>query len=273
MKITIVEKVKPVPSQKEKPEQSKFAKFGKTVNIQKREDLYNYVTQYAWSPSVFKDNERLSKQFLETYFIALDIDDDMYLSQAINRIKALGYKCIIGTTPSHRQEKNGKVTDRFRLIFPLNKKITKIEDFKATWNVISKALPCDSSCKDPSRFYFACTEVAFIDGDRKLSVVSGLKKNKKSVIIKNPEEYGELSFRTRHFLKHGAKDGNWHQEFLFACRDIKSQGYLKEQAIEMLKDITGTLDYKHDLQQISYVYLDNSIQFEYRERKKYVKKI
>ena len=50
-------------------------KIFETVEVKKVEDLINIVTKKTYSPSVYANNERLKKNFIETQIIGVDIDE------------------------------------------------------------------------------------------------------------------------------------------------------------------------------------------------------
>lgn len=71
-----------------------------------------------------------------------------------------------------------------------------------------------------------------------------------------PGEYGRLSGRTLFFLATGADKGYWHEEFRLAVKDLKAQGYSREDAHALLERIEGHLD-ETSRSQLRYGY-DNS---------------
>ncbi len=87
---------------------------GEKVMIKSRDQFMYYVTEYVWSPSLFEEDKRQNKNFIETEFMVLDIDDSLGLRDAIAQVKFLGYTCIIGLSRNHMKEKNGVINDRFR---------------------------------------------------------------------------------------------------------------------------------------------------------------
>lgn len=78
-----------------------------------------------------------------------------------------------------------------------------------------------------------------------------------------PALRGRLSRRTVRFLASGAPDGEWHSEYVLACKDMKAQGYDIEGAKEMLLSITGKLT-RDDMYQLKYAYSNNRFNFSYR---------
>jgi len=120
-----------------------------TVSLLSTEELIEYVTSYAWSPGVFSDR-KVKDDFLYSDFLAYDIDDGMTIEQAEAIVQRLGYICLCLPTPSHKPEHH-----KFRLIFPLSRRIVGIEEFDMNWPVLAQHFSIDEACKDCSRFYFA----------------------------------------------------------------------------------------------------------------------
>lgn len=268
MKITIFKKATLIGQSKE--EAARKASDGEVVEIKNHNFFFELIKKFAWSPSVFKENKRKNTNFIETSLMVLDIDEGMSLREALEQVKLLGYTTIVGTTPTHQQEKNGVIADRYRVIFPLSYPITSPEIFTTTMKVLHTSFPVsDPNCKDLARFYFPCSRVAFQEGYRKLIPVHETNPEILPVVQNIQKDgFGQLSNRTREFLDKGAPEGQWHLEFIIAARDIKAQGYSLQEAGTMLSQITGQLDSKHDLNQLRYIYSENTHDFEYRPERK-----
>ena len=108
----------------------------KPVEINSLEDLAKYATSSNYSMGVFKDNYRTKKNFQEAQAIAIDVDNDgpndnYTIAEAAEKFAQ--YEHIIMPSKSHQKEKNGKITDRFRVILFLDRTITDPKDFQATW--------------------------------------------------------------------------------------------------------------------------------------------
>ncbi len=120
------------------------------------------VVNYAWAPSIFKDNYRSKANFLYSDLMALDFDENSTLSDVARRLKNLNLDYAISLTRHHQIPKPQKSAepkppcDRFRVIVPLEERIVTIEDFESTWAMLYEHFPeVDSHCKDPSRLFFA----------------------------------------------------------------------------------------------------------------------
>lgn len=176
MRLSIFPDVKPLPTKKEKPYESsktgivRDKKTGEVikeyypeiVEVNTEEDLINIVTNYAWSPSIFK-GVRLQENFLEADFIALDIDSGLSIEEAEKRCIEANLTVLCAPSTSHKPEE-----PRFRLIFPLLRTVKTKEEFDATVHKLAEKFPeCDSKCLENARFYFAQTTVDgfWLEGD------------------------------------------------------------------------------------------------------------
>lgn len=268
MRITIFPKVDPAP--KDKQEASKLSYSGEVIEINTKQDMFDAITTYAWSAGVFKDNYRNTANFTETSFLPFDIDDNITLKEAIERVNLMGYSCILGTSLNHARDKDGLVADRFRLIFPLTQPITSAADYRATWLSIRDSFleGVDEACKDPSRFFFPCSKVAYIEGHRKIAPVKHVEE-----VVQPKKKYdgtnkGKLSHRTIQFLEEGAVVGQRHYEMVIALLDMKAQGVTKEEAKEIIIPIMKEIKPSENVEfQINHIYDIYEVEFEYREDK------
>lgn len=125
--------------------------------------LQRLITTYVWSPIVFKDNYRHGNNFISADYFVLDFDDgEMTLDQAVNNVFC-DMKHVIATTKSHQIVKgNNAACDRFRVIVPLERTITRADEYVYNMTVKMKMLPCDQSAKDSARFFYPCVSVASV---------------------------------------------------------------------------------------------------------------
>lgn len=151
MQLSIFEKIKAHPvGAEEKDKEAKKSRYSKTVTIVDENDLINFVTTYAWSPSVFSNNKRSNDNFISTDFMVLDIDKGLRIEAAEKRCENLGLCHLILPSPSFTEELH-----KFRIIFPVVETIVSKDVFDSTWNYLCELFPeCDVQCKDYARFYF-----------------------------------------------------------------------------------------------------------------------
>lgn len=177
MKLSIFPEVKAVPSNKEeKQKESKKTGvirdkktkevikeyFPEVVEVIDEDDLFRILTSYAWSPSVFKGT-RHEDNFMSSDFAVLDFDNGLTLDQAEQRIREANIMAFGLTSSSHTPEHH-----KFRVVFPLSRTVTKLEEYRATLLDLMEAFPeSDPKCKDGARFFFGCRDEDgfFVDGD------------------------------------------------------------------------------------------------------------
>jgi hypothetical protein len=259
-----------------KTEAAKRALYGTQIKIKSKEQFLELITMHTWSPGIFKDNQRMNKNFIKTYFMAFDIDENLSLKEAIERLKCLGYTCIIGTSFNHQKEKDGVIADRYRIIFPLRSPVLTPLQYKATWISLAGSSDtalynADQSCKDPARFFFPCEKAAIMTGYRKLEKVAQQSEPKKEIMKKKYDggKKGKLSSRTLKFLEEGAAPGQRHYEFILSVMDMKAQGYTKDEVKDVLIPFMKEIKPEENANwQINYIFDKYGVEFEYREEKK-----
>ncbi len=192
-------------------------------------------TNKAYSFSTYKDNYRTKKNFQSMRCLGLDIDNDkngpqLSLEQA--KIAFQDYKCMIATTRSHQKEKNGLVTDRFRVILFFEHDVTDANVFLRTWFHLKSMFPAmDPACKDESRYWFPSQEVVFIQKQGKFVeipdvVIEPVKEGVDlSVLDASPGDRGKLAYKTMKFFCQGAAAGERNPALFQAAIDCREQGY------------------------------------------------
>lgn len=204
--------------------------------------LRDLVTKQAWAAGQFKGDYRNNDNFLGCDFIALDVDGGCTLSEAMEKhFKDMQY--LIYKSRNHLKDKgDGKITDRFRVILPLDRPILSSQEYKATWNSLYQLYPfIDKAAKDPARFFFPGEFQSLREEGKVVNVITS------------------LSARTGRFLAQGAEPSQWNPELFIAAKDMQEQLYTQEQAEELLTRPTllpgnlGQLD-KQDLTTINSAY-------------------
>lgn len=166
LQITVFPKAIPLPSNvDQKKEEARKCLYGKVIDIDDENDLFQAVTSYAWSPYIFENNHRLIKNFIHADFFALDIDSGLTIGEAEKRCQKLNLMALIAPSVSHTDSHH-----KFRIIFPLCSRITDLDTFEATWEYMLTKFPeLDAQCSDLARFFFGCnpdTDCAIlIEGD------------------------------------------------------------------------------------------------------------
>lgn len=231
--------------------------------ITSTEKLARIICRYSWAPGIFKETpdgrHRSINNLKSIYHIVLDIDDGTTIEQAIKIIKTNKMAALIATTKSHQKEKiNGKRVlppcDRFRVVLPLAEKITKEQDFKATWFELKKIFPnTDPTSKDPAHFYYPCKDVVGVYKGIRFPVKRAFNELRAhKVVDKNSCSKGNLANRTYKFILNGATDGKFHDELVKALIDLKEQAYTKSEAITLLQK--GVSLDAEDMRQVHDIY-------------------
>lgn len=135
-------------------------------------DFCQKITQFPWSPIVWRDGYRKIDNFISAQLLALDFDNDpgddiTSLAQAMENIFP-DYKHVIGTTKSHGIDKPGKgVADRFRVVLWFDRPITDRDEYRYNLTYAAKKWGTDMQAADAGRFFFPCKKiVAAADGER-----------------------------------------------------------------------------------------------------------
>jgi hypothetical protein len=120
--------------------------------------LLHVITNCRWAPSLF-NGDRSNANFQQTEILALDIDDGMPISKAVEIYR--DFRHIIATSKSHQKEKitdSGKVKppcDRYRVILFLDAPCTSVDAYRATWDSAFDLWPfIDEGAKDAARFFY-----------------------------------------------------------------------------------------------------------------------
>jgi len=233
-------------------------------------DLGPEITEYPWSPSLF-NGTRSIKNFESSSVLAYDIDNypeqkQLRLDEAKELFK--DYRVILGTTKSHQVQKGkNPPADRYRIIFTLDKPITDAAQYTAHWNYYKEKLGlngiADEAAKDAARYFFPCKEIVFnqIEDESKetlykielLDFKKKVGRPKKDSLIK-----GKLNSKTLSFIARVSDGRGWHESFIAAAIDLKTQGYTHVEAAEELAKASpeGALD-QTDIDQLEDVYLND----------------
>lgn len=142
-----------------------MAKFGEPVEFHTLGELISIVEKFAYSPAIFKNNARSKENFISCDIIGLDFDGGCSIVDIIERTEQLGFTALLSTTKSHRVEKNGITSDRFRVLFPLKDTIKDSAIFEATWVRLYKLYPeADKACKNCDRYFAPSMQYKYING-------------------------------------------------------------------------------------------------------------
>ncbi|PRE93279.1 hypothetical protein C6Q02_01090 [Burkholderia multivorans] len=95
------------------------------------------------------DKRRLERNFVGTNLLAVDIDSDWRLDDALNDSFIKKNALLIYTTPSHTAENH-----RFRIVFKLSRTISDAFEMRAAYIGAARILGGDNACRDACRLFF-----------------------------------------------------------------------------------------------------------------------
>jgi hypothetical protein len=135
-----------------------------TCTIKTLRDMAEVATKKVWSPIIWKDGARNTKNYLFSDYCVLDFDSSMQLPEAYDSFK--DYQCFIATTVSHQKRKNGHISDRFRVVIPWEKRIDDVNLYRANMENLINHYESDEACKDGGRLYKPSPKIVFVnEGD------------------------------------------------------------------------------------------------------------
>lgn len=137
------------------------------------------MTSNIWSGIVWKDGRRKASNFLFSDVCVLDFDDGQMTLREAQKVFCDQIH-ILGTTRSHQKEKQGIISDRFRVVIPWERRITDSKEYRYNMEKVVRDYPADSQCVDAARLYFPCKEIVSISDD-------GYKRS----VLDKPPGFGE----------------------------------------------------------------------------------
>lgn len=155
----------------------------------------------GWSPIVWSCKDRRREAlFGFSDYLVLDVDEGCSVERAIEIFK--NFRVLILPTKHHRKPKMVRgvevTADRFRVVIALERRITRLEDYKATMRAAHRSLDfIDSKCFDGARFFWCSQETKplFKSENGNLWPVTDAseddKKRTEAVRTKAREELGE----------------------------------------------------------------------------------
>lgn len=253
------------------------------IIIEMRDFDSSTIREYPWSPFLIVGGWLQESAFKSTTMLVFDIDNDpeneqLELSGALSRFK--GYNHVIGTTRNHQKVKKTAAgrekpaVDRYRVILEIDRELTNIEEYKSAWSLavdMFQLRKIVDPLRDAARYYLPCVDIISEKTDGRLFIVPkdlpdlfkpGRKSEKLDVrntlLTRAAGLTGDLYKKTLNFIAGVPSHENWHSRFIAAAIDMKTQGYSKAQAAEVLKRASpeGELD-QTDLEQLDDVYSKN----------------
>jgi len=121
--------------------------------------LKEMLCTYRWSPILWKDGIRLSANFIESHYLALDFEDPSISVEDIKR-RLFDTWYIIGSTTNHQLPKGDKPSmDRFRVLIPWDRTIINLDQYKYNLDHYTRYYGADNQAKDGARSFVKCREI------------------------------------------------------------------------------------------------------------------
>jgi hypothetical protein len=206
--------------------------------------LSQVILRHTWSPIIFKDNYRNSKNFLFADLCVLDVDNNdpeniCPIEKAIEELNGLKY--ILGTTKSHQLPKNSHPpADRYRILIPFERRITDAREYVASLKWVTNLLDfTDKSCTDAARPFFPCRGIYHAQGEGDgLPVI--MPKIEDSPHQKTMEGFKRSAARLpRHileFLEHGKYFGDGRNDSCFVTANyLLDKGITFDEIVNMIE--------------------------------------
>lgn len=114
-------------------------------------DVYKITCRFEYCAACFNGGKRNNSSAKGVSLIILDFDEGLSLKQGIELFSS--YKSLIVTTKSHQVDKHGIVTDRFRVILPLDRSIIDMTYYSKLMRLITRHFSSDIACTDAARYY------------------------------------------------------------------------------------------------------------------------
>lgn len=204
-------------------------------------ELASRVCYGRWSPIIWKDGKRDSRNFLQSDFLVLDFDSGIWGPQeALKFCQAQGYKYVLGPSQNHMRPKEGAAPcARFRLILPWEMPIKDFSTYTQNMQRIVKNLPADRQATDGARMYKPCTNFT-PDGFRIIWNEEG-RGVKWFPFRPNPprrrSQYHELKILPgwlRRMLEHTPPVGSRNEHTFKLAAKLAEHGYSKDEVIEAI---------------------------------------
>ena len=115
----------------------------------------------------YAGGHRDKNNFIKSNVLFADFDEGQSILDFCEKYG--DYAWTLCTSKSHKKEKNGIVSDRFHVFFPLSEEITDINVYETYLKKLILEMGSDKACKDGARFFF---------GNKETEVISNLHDHK-----------------------------------------------------------------------------------------------
>ncbi len=205
-------------------------------------DITKLITEYVWSPCIWKNLTRKKENFLTTKLCVLDFDGTESLEYGLKTFNRFIH--IIGTTRNHQIDKHGITCDRYRVVIPFEEQIDNIDQFEYNMRKLIRRFNSDRQPSDGARLYAPCKEIISIanTGSSMLVFPTPVHHGTSRYITVNidPEK---ITYSIRMFSKYGAfEDGQRHDILYKVSADMTRQGRTIEEITSFIKPKTNLGD-------------------------------
>lgn len=151
-----------LPQSIKEPFNAKVSRGFKTYDGMSTLALKTILKTYTWSPILWKDGQRLEKNFIRARFAALDFENpEVSMDSVLNDYSDSWH--ILGTTRNHQKWKGDQAPcDRFRLLLRFENAISDLQEFKYNMKCLAESKGADEKCVDGARILFPCTEIVSV---------------------------------------------------------------------------------------------------------------
>lgn len=204
------------------------------------------ITNYAWSPIVFKDGICLEANFLYADYLALDFDSGEPSLKSVEK-SWCDTAHIIGTTQNHQRIKHkgepGKEQapcDRFRLVIKITSRCENVEDFKWTAKKLARECGADTSATCAARYFKPCREIISNTMGESDMLTQGIMLKPYVVPVPPPVQIPGREFyrnqRVASILKGvPIPAGHRNKNLYLAVISLKTQGITKERISDLFR--------------------------------------
>ena len=154
---------------KKKDYEGSHNKFFKSISVE-REKLEYFLKKYNYSPITWKINKkkeneeynrgRKKETFESAAGLVIDIDENLSIAKAEEKLKENNYNYVIITSRNHQKDtdKEGRFSpaqDRYHILLFFNKEVINPDIYEAAYSCFSDLFPeLDPKCKSLDRYLF-----------------------------------------------------------------------------------------------------------------------
>ena len=222
-----------------------FFKYGwKYKYCPSAHEMADYVSKYRTGCPIWRNFERLKKNFMFADWLPIDVDEGMSLDYAISHIK--DYIHVVGTTRSHqipkknsKDPKGPKITcDRFRIFLKFQDRVHDIDNYEYTAKKWARLFKADMSVTGAQAMVRPCKPISIQYHGKLVTPVDGKaekEKAQKSFENKIVSYEGEKIVPSwiKTMLRHGVNGGRNNMVLKFAST-LKKCGFTQDEIVKLI---------------------------------------